>query len=111
MDAKEKIIIPDKAVIESDPPVVFASRLALREGNRKKPIYQMHKWWARRLGSVFRSLLLAAITPENDSQMFKNGFFYQRHDLSGLQVLDPFVGGGTSLIEAAKCGANVIGID
>jgi adenine-specific DNA methylase len=26
-------------------------------------------------------------------------------------VLDPFVGGGTSLVEAAKCGASVVGID
>jgi len=22
----------------------------MAEGNSKKPVYQMHKWWARRLG-------------------------------------------------------------
>jgi putative DNA methylase len=104
-------IIPPIAAIETSPPVVFASRLALREGNCKKPIYQIHKWWARRLGSVFRSLLLAATTPEEKSAVLSNGFFYKRHDLSGLVVLDPFVGGGTSLVEAAKCGATVVGVD
>ena len=108
---REEILIPRKTVIETDPPAVFASRLALREGNRKKPIYQMHKWWARRLGSVFRSLLLAATTRAEKAHLFENDFFYQRNDLSGLRVLDPFVGGGTSLIEAAKCGASVIGVD
>ncbi|WKZ32815.1 MAG: DNA methyltransferase [Thermodesulfobacteriota bacterium] len=111
MNQNKKSLIPDKALIETEPPVVFASRLALREGNRKKPIYQMHKWWARRLGSVFRSLLLSAITSENESHFFKKDYFYHRHNFSGLRVLDPFVGGGTSLIEAAKCNASVIGID
>lgn len=103
--------IPQNSVLETNPPVAFASRLALREGNAKKPIYQLHKWWARRLGSVFRSLLLSAVSPPNKFRALRNGFFYAKHDLSGLTVLDPFVGGGTSVVEAAKCGANVIGID
>lgn len=103
--------IPQSTVLETNPPVAFASRLALREGNAKKPIYQLHKWWARRLGSVFRSLLLSAVSPPSKFRDLRNGFFYTKHDLSGLTVLDPFVGGGTSVVEAAKCGANVIGID
>jgi adenine-specific DNA methylase len=103
--------IPARTAIESDPPVLFASRLALREGNAKKPIYQIHKWWARRLGSVFRSILIAATTPAEKAKDLENGFFYQRHDLSGLVVLDPFAGGGTSLVEASKCNASVIGMD
>jgi putative DNA methylase len=37
--------------------------------------------------------------------------FYGKIDLSGLVVLDPFVGGGTSLIEAEQCGARVVGYD
>jgi len=28
------------------------NKIAKKEGNAKKPIYQIHKWWARRLGSV-----------------------------------------------------------
>ena len=90
---------------------MFASYLALREGNSKKPIYRMHKWWARRLGSVFRSLLLAATLPAHKAHLLGNGFFYKRHNFSRLRVLDPFVGGGTSLVEAAKCGATVVGVD
>ena len=31
--------------------------------------------------------------------------------LDGAVVLDPFVGGGTSLVEAERCGARVIGYD
>ena len=71
----------------------------------------MHKWWARRLGSVFRLLLLAATLPANKARLLSNGFFYKRHAFSRLLVLDPFVGGGTSLVEAAKCGASVVGVD
>jgi hypothetical protein len=32
--------------------------LAVKEANAKKPIYTMHKWWARRLSCVFRTILL-----------------------------------------------------
>lgn len=103
--------IPHRTVLECNPPVIFASRLALREGNYKKPIYQIHKWWARRIGSVFRMLLLSATRPAEESKALGNGLFYQKHDLSGLVVLDPFVGGGTSVVEAAKCNANIIGVD
>lgn len=106
-----RVSIPHLAAIETEPPAIFASRLALREGNHRKPIYQIHKWWARRLGSVFRSLILASTTTAKRASILTNGFFYKRHDLAGLRVLDPFVGGGTSLIEAAKCGASVIGVD
>jgi adenine-specific DNA methylase len=103
--------IPSKTVLETNPPAAFASKLALREGNSKKPIYQIHKWWARRLGSVFRSILLAATAPTSRSPRFGEFVFYKKHDLTGLVVLDPFVGGGTTLVEAAKCNASVIGVD
>jgi len=110
-DEMERLRIPPITVLESDPPVFFASKLALREGNYKKPIYRIHKWWARRLGSVFRSILLSAVTPDHKSSLLANGFFYKKQNLEGLVLLDPFVGGGTSVVEAAKCNANVIGVD
>ncbi len=104
--------IPKRTVLEVDPPAKFVSQLALREGNHKKPIYEVHKWWARRLGSVFRTLLIAGTTPAEQSLSFhKNDFFYEPQNFQGLVVLDPFVGGGTSVVEAAKCNANVVGID
>src|SRR6266403_763866 len=103
--------IPSETALETNPAAIFASKLALREGNSKKPIYQIHKWWARRLGSVFRSILLGATTPKGQYSKLRKNFFYEKHDLSGLVVLDPFVGGGTTLVEAAKCNASVIGVD
>ena len=55
-------------LIESDNfPFEFVSRLAERESWRKevhRPIYHLHKWWATRLGSVFRSVLLASVLPD-----------------------------------------------
>jgi len=104
-------MIPKKTILESDPPIELASALALKEGNSKKPIYAIHKWWARRLGSVFRLLLLGATHPANRSPWLKNGAFFEKHDLSGIKVFDPFVGGGTTLVEASKCGASVVGVD
>jgi adenine-specific DNA methylase len=106
-----KFQLPAISALEKKPSVVFVSRLALREGNSKKPIYQIHKWWARRLGSVFRSILIGATTPASKALQLPEELFYKRHDLSGCVVLDPFVGGGTSVVEAAKFNANVIGVD
>lgn len=108
---KHRANIPRLTALETDPPALLASKLGLREANNKKPIYQIHKWWARRLGPVFRAILLAAVTPAGNSKKIHNGAFYRKHDLSGLLVLDPFVGGGTSVVEASKLGANVVGVD
>ena len=49
----------DKArLIETDAfPFEFLSEIGERESWRKeihRPIYHVHKWWAKRLGSVFR---------------------------------------------------------
>lgn len=104
-------MIPKKTILESDPPIELASAFALREGNSKKPIYAIHKWWARRLGPVFRLLLLGATHSAKRSPWLKNGAFFEKHDLKGIKVFDPFVGGGTSVVEASKCGASVIGVD
>lgn len=103
--------VPSESLIERRPPALFASRLAVREGNSKKPIYQIHKWWARRLGSVFRSILVSATADSRKHETYVERAFYKNQDFAGMIVLDPFVGGGTSVVEAAKCGASVIGVD
>lgn len=110
-DSKPVAPIPKVSLLEKAPPAVFVSRLALREGNSKKPIYQIHKWWARRLGSIFRSILISAVTPATHNLRWTANPFYTKRDLTGMVVLDPFMGGGTSLVEATKLGANVIGVD
>jgi putative DNA methylase len=108
----ETFCIPQRAKIETEQiPVEWLYDMALREGNSKKPIYRIHKWWARRLGSVFRTLLLLAITPSHQRVDHIMDNFYSKHDLNNLVVLDPFMGGGTSIIESSKCGARTIGVD
>ena len=85
--------------------------VAERESYRKevnRPIYHTHKWWAQRLGSVFRALVLGATLDENQSIW---GNFYQRQPFSGKVVLDPFMGSGTTLGEAIKGGCKAVGCD
>lgn len=94
-------------------PTIRVSRLALREGNSKRPIYTMHKWWARRLGAVFRMILLSERRRKlaYSADDLWPGFYGRSALPDGFTVLDPFLGGGTTLIEAAKQGANCIGVD
>lgn len=89
-------------------PVEQLAVLGEREGWRPRPIYQVHRWFARRFGSAFRALLTAANTPiESDFWTA----YYEGSDWSGRVVLDPFVGGGTSVVEAQRLGASVVGVD
>ena len=76
----------------------------------------MHKWWARRLGSVFRTILLYSLA--DDGFEGWNGkpnslweFYSKDVNLSGKVVLDPMMGGGTTVIEALKLGCKVIAGD
>ncbi|MHA2078677.1 MAG: DUF1156 domain-containing protein [Candidatus Thorarchaeota archaeon] len=70
----------------------------------------MHKWWARRLGSVFRTILLYSLAEEKKpNSLWKS--FSEDVDLRGKVVLDPMMGGGTTVIEALKLGCKVIGGD
>ena len=103
--------------IEKDFPIERLNEIAKKEGNAKKPIYQIHKWWARRLSSVFRSILLTSFLTEDITEdEFWKDYFYKKTDLKEVLgyspiVLDPFMGGGTTVIEALRLGAKVIGID
>lgn len=89
-------------------PVEQLASLAVREGRRPRPIYQVHRWFARRFGCVSRSLLTAALLPPGADFW---SHYYEGVDWSNGVVLDPFVGGGTSVIEALRLGATIIGVD
>lgn len=109
--------------IEHSFPIVQLNPLSVHERNAFKPIYKMHKWFARRSSSIFRAILLAAALPhENDEgkpiDLMKE--FYTGHaddlrmrrpDGSRLRVLDPFMGGGTTIVEALRLGFDVTGVD
>ena len=106
-----KFTEPPKRAIEQDFPIVPLSRLAERESWRKelgRPLYAIHKWWAKRLGSVFRGIAIGAL---EDAPADVWCSFYKTHDFAGKVVLDPFMGSGTTLGEALKLGCTVVGCD
>ncbi len=99
----------------------FAEREAINR-NYYRPIYSLHKWWARRPGTTFRALGLAMLTDdrvhakdilrENTSGSFDGLYFQDQQDkFSDKTVLDPFVGGGTTLFELNRLGAQTIGYE
>ena len=99
------------AAIEHDFPSGPLSVLAELESWRKevnRPTYHMHKWWATRLGSVFRAILIGALS-EDSRDIWEA--FYSPIDFTGKVVHDPFMGAGTTLGEALKLGCTVIGSD
>jgi hypothetical protein len=95
------------------------NQVATIEGNAGKPIYQMSKWWARRRSSVFRSILIGASAkaPADPAQAAKTiwDLYYANHQKKGwlgqLKVADIFMGGGTTLVEAARLGFQLWGAD
>ncbi|MDR5590801.1 DNA methyltransferase [Christiangramia sp. SM2212] len=94
-------------IIEKDFPFELIDQIAERESYRKeinRPIYHIHKWWAKRLGSVFRAITIGA----NESNY--NGF-YKKFEPSNKIILDPFMGSGTTLGESVKLGYKAIGCD
>src|SRR4030042_6867747 len=101
-----------KRAIEESFPIVEINRLAIPERNAFKPIYQMHKWFARRASCVFRAILLASMKPAGTDIMAE---FYKDHtndpETNGAKVLDPFMGGGTTVVEALRLGWGVTGKD
>jgi putative DNA methylase len=104
--------------IEVGFPIVEINRLAAPERNSFKPIYQMHKWFARRASCVFRAILLGALKPavQPDGTLTDlMAEFYRNHsddpDTKGKVVLDPFMGGGTTVVESLRLGCKPIGID
>ncbi|PIV23179.1 MAG: hypothetical protein COZ69_08245 [Deltaproteobacteria bacterium CG_4_8_14_3_um_filter_45_9] len=92
-------------------PFEYFSDIAELESWRKeiyRPIYHIHKWWAQRLGSVFRAIIIGAFAPKG-SNVFE--MFYQPVRLTGAVIFDPFMGSGTTIGEALKLGARSIGRD
>jgi len=99
-------------LIESDAfPFDFLSQLGKKESWRKeihRPVYHIHKWWAKRLGSIFRGILLGCDLPES-ADLKK--YFYSPPRISDTVVFDPFMGSGTTIGEAHKLGFTALGRD
>jgi len=136
--------------IERGFPIERVNEIAAKEGRARqhyRPIYTMHKWWARRPGCLFRAISLYSLLDENttsggvsvyepgeNQQLGSNGLdendlieaignvnmddpeslwdFYSKDvRIKDKKILDPFMGGGTSLVEASRFGADSVGID
>lgn len=96
-------------MIERDFDIPFIADLALREKQIQqnyRPVIAVHKWFARRPGTLFRGLLLSEFTDMPLRQVF-----YTKNDLSGRHIVDPFMGGGTPILEANRVGCDVTGFD
>jgi Adenine-specific DNA methylase containing a Zn-ribbon len=101
----------------------LVSKLSQDETGKRqhyRPIYSLHKWWARRPGTLFRAIVLLATQPDLRDRLLRlnplgdldvHAPYFASHDLSQWVILDPFMGGGTTLIEANRMGAKVIGCD
>ena len=95
--------------IETQFDVPFVAAMALKEKQIQqnyRPIIAVHKWFARRPGTLFRGLVLSEFGERPIAETF-----FSANDFPGRVVADPFMGGGTPLIEANRVGCDVIGFD
>jgi len=95
------------------------SKVEVSSGPARKRVYCMSKWWARRASSVFRSMLIAAAAEAPDDRTKAAALvwdhYYANHgkagSFKGLRVFEPFMGGGTTVVEGSRLGFTVTGID
>jgi adenine-specific DNA methylase len=95
--------------IETRFDIPLVAGLALREKQIQqnyRPIIAVHKWFARRPGTLFRALALSEFADAPLAQTY-----FRANDFPGLKIADPFMGGGTPLIEANRMGCDVTGFD
>lgn len=102
------------SAIESEYPFRRVNRLAASEAYNKhhyRPTNYQHKWWARRLGSVFRTLCIAALSDPGTTAEELWARYAEPNDFGDAIVFDPFMGGGTTGQEATRLGAKFVGVD
>ncbi len=96
-------------MIEENFDISLVAAMALREKQIQqnyRPIIAVHKWFARRPGTLFRSLLLSEFTKGPLRERY-----FEANNLNGIRIGDPFMGGGIPLLEANRLGCEVVGYD
>ncbi|MDP9404764.1 MAG: DUF1156 domain-containing protein [Actinomycetota bacterium] len=106
------IVRGEQTLLEAAFPFVAVSQVINADRRAQDPVYGAHRWWARRPAALLRAVLLAAVLPADATEEE----FWQRYasdakPLDGLRVHDPFVGGGSTVVEGARLGARVSGGD
>ena len=100
-----------RAIEDDSFPFEALSDIAEKESWRKeinRPTTHIHKWWAQRLGTVFRAIAIGAFAPSG-TDIFE--LFHRPVRIRDRIVFDPFMGSGTTIMEAVKLGARGIGRD
>ncbi len=73
----------------------------------------MNRWWARRSSAVFRAILIGLLdeNPNADVRNLYANSNTKYPQASEQVILDPFMGGGTTVVEALRVGFRTIGVD
>ncbi len=93
-----------------------------KAGRYHRPVYRWFRTFARREGSLIRFLLLATLSDPNTnaedilgdySEDGWQGLYAQESPLEERDILlvDPMMGSGTTILEGARLGLEVIGLD
>jgi putative DNA methylase len=96
-------------MIERNFQIPFVARMALAEKQIQqnyRPLIAVHKWFARRPGTLFRALILSELGGDRVDQTY-----FHPHNFSDKHILDPFMGGGTTVVEANRLGCAVTALD
>jgi putative DNA methylase len=110
--ADSSIARTGETLLEAAFPHSRTSSLVRADRRARDGIYHAHRWFARRPAPLLRSLLLAAVMPAATSaEEFWATYRTPDSHLAGISVHDPFLGGATTLIEAARLGADCSGSD
>ena len=100
-----------RTFIEKTFPINFVNERARIEAHQRKPVYNIHRWWAKRPGTTFRAIILGAFLDEATSIREIEKLFYEKNDLDGKIIVDPLAGGGTTLVEGLRLNCKMIGVD
>ena len=93
-----------RALEDDDFPFETLSDVAETESWRKeinRPTTHIHKWWAQRLGTVFRAMVIGAFAPSGTDLI---NLFYKPVRVKNGVVFDPFMGSGTTHSRSGKAG-------